>query len=379
MNPADHSPSHRPAAWALLLAFLLVYLSWGTTYLAIKRGVKDEQLPPALFGGVRVCLAGALLLGYVALRGGRLRLDRRDLAGVVVGGLLLFVGGNGLITLAEKTVPSGVAAVLAATTPLWIALLEMLWPRGERLSGRGWLGLGIGLGGVLVLLAPKLNEPGDFLSDAGPFLVLGSAASWALGALVLRHWRVRASHLAGAGYQMFLGGGSLALLGLVLGETNALPATITAGAAASFVYLLIVGSLVGFVAFNWLLGHVSAARAGTYAYVNPVVAVLVGCLLDGEELTGWILGGITIILAGVALVRTSRVFSLRVGVTTGKPASERPAQQPGGTGIDSSWYDPYGKIHRKSWQFNSPRNRQLDDGGCHGKHPPDPLSRERGT
>jgi drug/metabolite transporter (DMT)-like permease len=303
MNSVKHSAPPRPAAWALILAFTLVYLSWGTTYLAIKRGVKDEHLPPALFGGTRVCLAGLLVLGYLGLRGERLRLEGRDLLGVTLGGAFLFVGGNNLLALSERTLPSGVAAVFVATTPLWIALFEMFWPRGDRLGGRGWLGLAIGLAGVLVLLGPNLRDPADLLIDFGPLLVLCSAASWSLGALIMRHWRVRASHLTAAGYQMMLGGAGQILVGLAVGETADLPEQITPGAVGAFVYLLIVGSLVGFVAFNWLLGHVSASRAGTYAYVNPVVAVLVGCALDGEALTGWVVGGIVVILAGVALVR----------------------------------------------------------------------------
>jgi drug/metabolite transporter (DMT)-like permease len=306
MNHPPTPSSTRPAAWALLLAFTLIYLSWGTTYLAIKRGVKDEQLPPALFGGVRVCLAGAILLAYLRLRGEPLGLSRRDFGNVALAGILLFVAGNGLITLAEKTVPSGVTAVLVAATPLWIALFEMLWPQGERLTWRGWLGMVLGLGGVLLLLHDKLADPAAFLQDAGPLLVLVSSCSWALGSLLLRHRRLNSSHLAAAAYQMFLGGGSLALLGVLLGEPQQLTADrFTPGAAAAFFYLLIVSSLVGFVAFNWLLGHVSAARVGTYAYVNPVVAVLVGTLLDDEELTSWILGGIVVILSGVALVRAS--------------------------------------------------------------------------
>src|SRR5262245_2797136 len=142
-RPAKPSSPHRPAASAVALAFALLYLSWGTTYLAIKEGVRD--LPPALFGGVRVCLAGVLLAAYPALRGEPLRLPRRELLWTGLGGLLLFVGGNGMITAAEKTVPSGVASVLVATTPLLMALLETLWPRGERLSARGWLGLLVGL------------------------------------------------------------------------------------------------------------------------------------------------------------------------------------------------------------------------------------------
>jgi drug/metabolite transporter (DMT)-like permease len=320
MTAKSHSSPRRPATWALILAFALVYVSWGTTYLAIKRGVKDEHLPPALFGGVRVCLAGLILLGYLALRGEDLRLTRRDLFGVTLGGVLLFVGGNNLLALAERTVPSGVAAIIAATTPLWIAVLEMFWPRGDRLAGRGWLGVVIGLGGVILLFWPKLHQPTDFLVDVGPLLMLGSAASWSLGALFLRHWRLRAPHLTTAAYQMAIGGACQALTGVAAGEIAALPAEITPGAVGAFVYLLIVGSLIGFVAFNWLLGHVPAARVGTYAYVNPIIALFVGSLVDGEELTVWALGGIVVILTGVALVRGGARPGARAAVES--PADE---------------------------------------------------------
>jgi drug/metabolite transporter (DMT)-like permease len=312
MTHPDTTPSpRRPPTWALVLAFGLVYLSWGTTYLAIKKGVKDERLPPALFGGVRVCLAGAVLLGYLALRGRPVGLSGRACGGAALAGLVLFVGGNGLITAAERTVPSGVAAVLAASTPLWIGLLAMLWPRGERLGGRGWLGLVLGLGGVLLLLAPRLHGANSFVADWGPLMVLGSACSWALGSLIVRHRRSDGSHLTAAAYQMLLGGGGLAVVGLALGEADELtPDRLTVGAACAFFYLLIVGSLVGFVAYNWLLGHVPAAQVGTYAYVNPLVAILVGCL-DGEELTGGIVAGMAVILAGVALVRRDHTFASR--------------------------------------------------------------------
>jgi drug/metabolite transporter (DMT)-like permease len=303
MTATDPLPARpRPATWAIVIAFALIYTSWGTTYLAIKKGVKDEQLPPALFGGVRVCLAGLLLLGYLAARGQSVRLPRRDLASVALVGCVLFVGGNGLITAAERTVPSGVAAVLAATTPLWIGLFAMLWPGGERLAGRGWLGLAVGLGGVLLLLSPRLGDPADFVRDLGPLLVLGSACCWSFGSVMMRHQRLGGSHLAAAAYQMALGGGCLALLGVACGEVEHLPAAITPGATGAFCYLLVVGSLVGFVAYNWLLGHVPPAQVGTYAYVNPAVAMLVAWI-DGEEMTIWLFGGIAVILAGVALVR----------------------------------------------------------------------------
>jgi drug/metabolite transporter (DMT)-like permease len=287
-----------------VLAFALVYLSWGTTYLAIKKGVQQEQLPPALFGGVRVGLAGVVLLGYLGLVGGSVRLPREDWAGVAVTGVLLFVGGNGLVTFAERTVPSGLAAVLVATTPLWIALVERCRPGGERVRARGWLGLALGLAGVVLLLAPGLGaEAGPSLDGVGPFLVLGSAFCWALGSVVLRHCRLRGPHLAAAAWQMVVGGGGLALAGLVCGEVGELPERVTPGAVGAFCYLLVVGSLVGFVAFNWLLSHVPAPQVGTYAYVNPIIAVLAGCLIDQEEFTAAMAGGIIVILAGVALVR----------------------------------------------------------------------------
>jgi drug/metabolite transporter (DMT)-like permease len=303
---ADLDLPRRPPAGALVLAFALVYLSWGTTFLAIKKGVQEEQLPPALFGGVRVCLAGVVLLGYLRLRGGPLRLPRGDWAVVAFVGVLMFMGGNGLLTVAERTMPSGLAAVLTATTPLWVAVLEWCRPGGDRVRAWGWLGLVLGLAGVALLLAPGLQEGAAFLGETGPFLVLGSACCWGLGSVVLRHRRLRGPHLTAAAYQMVLGGGGLALTGLFIGETGALPGHLTPGAAGAFLYLLVVGSLVGYVAFNWLLGHVPAPQVSTYSYVNPLVAVLVGCLLDGEEFTGWMAAGIAVILAGVALVRGSR-------------------------------------------------------------------------
>jgi drug/metabolite transporter (DMT)-like permease len=305
--------SHRPATWAVILAFAVIYVSWGTTYLAIREGVHNQQLPPALFGGTRITLAGWILLFFVAVRGDSLRFSRHEFRWIVLGGLLLFVGGNGLITVAERTVESGIASVLAATTPLWLALLEMCWPRGERLALRGWLGLLLGLGGVLVLLAPKLHDATTLPSDPGPLLVLGSALVWSLGSLVARYHRPRCSHLVVAAYQMIIGGSTLALLGLLLGEGQQLTADrFTSRAWFAFSYLLIVGSLLGFVAFNWLLGHVSATLVGTYAYVNPLIAIMVGWLLGGEDLTARIIGGMVIILSGVALVRMGHEKSPRV-------------------------------------------------------------------
>jgi drug/metabolite transporter (DMT)-like permease len=250
MKGESSSPS---VAW-IVLAFAAVYLSWGTTYLATTIGVGQEHMPPAIFGGSRVTLAGCVLLIYQWLVGTRLRIPRRELSWIVLSGLLLFVGGNGLINVAQKTVESGRASILVATTPLWLALLEMLYPWGERLLPRGWIGLCIGMCGVLLL------QPAEITDHRGPLLALGSAFCWAIGSLVLRYHRPTAPHLVVAAVQMIVGGGSLFLIGVALGEIAEVPNPIPSRALGAYFYLLTVGSLVGFVAFNWLLGHVSATK-----------------------------------------------------------------------------------------------------------------------
>ncbi|MBM4068665.1 MAG: hypothetical protein FJ271_06935 [Planctomycetes bacterium] len=303
MQADPDSSAKPPAAWAIGLAFALVYISWGTTYLATQKGVRDEQLPPALFGGTRVCLAGALLLVFLALRREAWRLPASDVRGIALSALFLFVGGNGLINFAERTVNSGLAAVIAATTPLWVGVMEMISADGEKLNGRGWLGLIVGLGGVVLLLGHKLQQTSIFGQDVNLLLVLGSAWCWAAGSIVLRRQRLASTRLAGAAWQMVLGGGVLAFLGVLTGEVERLPEQWTATAVSAFLYLLIVGSLIGFVSFNWLLAHVSTSRVSTYAYVNPVIAVLVGWLA-GEETNAYLGAGILIILTGVALVRS---------------------------------------------------------------------------
>jgi drug/metabolite transporter (DMT)-like permease len=306
MNAPTSAAPNRPQTSSILLALALVYVSWGTTYLAIHEGVKT--LPPALFGGVRLTLAGVVLLAYLLLRKQFVVLPARDLFWTTLVGILLFVFGNGLISLAEKTVPSGMASVLAATTPLWMALLEVVFPRGERLTWRGWLGLLAGLFGVLLLWVDRLWDEGHAASIWGYALVLGSASAWALGSFVSRYRRSRASPFVLATYQLILGGLSLTMVGLVAGEAGQLrPESFTPNAVFAFFYLLVVGSLIGFVAYAWLLGHVSTTLAGTYAYVNPVVALLAAVLLDKESV-GWpVVLGMGVILLGVALVRQGGV------------------------------------------------------------------------
>jgi drug/metabolite transporter (DMT)-like permease len=306
MNSASVSQQKTPT-WSIALALVYLYIAWGTTYFAIKHGVDAEKLPPMLFAGSRVCLAGMMLLVFLAWRGRPLGLAGRDLSVMVLTGVIFFVGGNGMLTLAEQTVDSGVAAVIAATTPIWVAVLGWLWPHGERLRLGGWLGLLIGLSGVLLLLVPKLTAMHEARQlDVGPLLMLGSTLSWAVGIVLLRHAPARCDLMVASGYQMLIGGGVLTLAGLFVGEAQQLPPEATTGAVTTFVYLLVFGSLLGFIAFSFLLRHVSAALVGTHAYVNPIIAILIGWLW-GETVTGWLGVGIVAVLLGVFLVRLNQL------------------------------------------------------------------------
>jgi drug/metabolite transporter (DMT)-like permease len=310
-----------PASWAVVLALTLVYVAWGTTYLAIKVGV--EQFPPALFGGSRICLAGLLLLGFLAVRGQSLAISMSELFWLGLVSVFMFIGGNWLLSLAEKVMDeSGEAAILAATTPVWMALLEFLWPWGDRLTWKGWLGVVLGLVGLGVMM--KLpHDLTELFTKPGPLYLLASAFGWAMGSFILRHRRRgRASRLVAAGYQMVLGGGLLMLLGFGLGEWSEITlARFTLPAVGAYVYLLIFGSLVGFLAFLWLLDHVSAALAGSYSYVNPVVALLVGWALGHEIIKPEMLLGMAIILGSVFLVRSGTAKpAVRPGV--GAPSGQ---------------------------------------------------------
>jgi drug/metabolite transporter (DMT)-like permease len=307
-----------------MVGFAAVYLSWGTTYLATRIGVGEQHMPPALFGGSRVALAGFILLTVQWFRGATIRMPRHEFLWVSISALLLFVGGNGLINAAQQTVESGKAAILVATTPLFMALLEALHPRGDRLLPRGWIGLFIGLGGVLLL------RPASIEDARGPIMALISAMAWAIGSLVLRYHRPSGSHLVTAAVQMVVGGLSLCLVGLVLGEASRIPNPISRSAVGAYMYLLIFGSLIGFVAFNWLIGHVSSTLVGTYAYVNPLIAVIVGRVVGGEELTGAMIAGMVVILVGVALVRGA----------TRRPEPRAPQPRPPASGLTGYWNNP---------------------------------------
>lgn len=300
---AESLPRPRPAAF--VLAFAVVYLAYGLNYLAIREGVKT--LPPFLFAGAQVAVAGLLLFSWLILRREPCGLAPRNFLWAAVGGLCVFVGGTGLVTMGEQTVHSDVASILRATTPVWVALLEWLRPRGEKLSGPAWAGLALAVAGVLVLVVPRLNAAHTPAEAAGPLLVLGSALSWSVGAMVLRHHRPCASNLLATAYQMTIGGASMILLGLALGEGPEFHAAeLTREAVLAFLFLLVVHSLMGFSTLNWLMKHLSAPLVTTKFYVSPAVAIFAGAWVLGEPVTGAMLVGLGLILAGVALAMWKR-------------------------------------------------------------------------
>lgn len=292
----------RPPTWAFILAFGIVYLAYGLNYLAIKEGVKT--LPPFLFAGSHVTLAGLVLFAWLILRREPFWLPWRNFLWAAAGGIIVFIGGTGLVTMAEATgkIDTGLAAVLRASTPIWVAVLEWLRPKGERLSKTAWAGLLLAIGGVLLLVIPKMEESKSLSDDLGPILVLCSALSWAVGAIVLRHHRPCESNLVATAYQMTIGGLCMVALGLALGEWSVFNvAELTEAAMLGFLFLLVVHSLLGFSALNWLLKYISAPLATTKFYVSPVIAMVAAYLVIQEPITLNMLGGTALILAGVGL------------------------------------------------------------------------------
>ena len=283
----------------IVLAFLTLYLVWGSTYLAIRIGV--QHLPPLLFAGVRWLIAGTALLMYARIRGEAWPRAGREWRIMAVVGPLLIVGGNGLVVFGERWVESGLAALIVATTALWIAGLGSLGRQGEAVGTQAGLGLSIGFAGVILLMWPTTTTPKLHL--LGEFLIALAAFLWAFGTIYARRAQPRTPVVMATAIQSLLGGGILTVMGVAAGEIGAWRWQFDGLAALA--YLTVFGTL-GFFAYLWLMHHTTPAKLGTYAYVNPAIAVMLGGLLLDERLSGrqWI--GTAVILAGVALVTTAR-------------------------------------------------------------------------
>jgi drug/metabolite transporter (DMT)-like permease len=305
----NSAPPSRPSTAAVAVALLIVYVVWGSTYLGIA--VMIETLPPLLAAGVRYAVAGLLMLGALAAHA-RLRRSTEPAerptaahwrSAFIIGSLLL-LGGNGGVVLSELLIPSGVAAVLVATMPIWLALFDSILSR-RRPSGLVIGGLLAGIVGVAILIAPE--EGVDGLDPLGIGLVVMATISWAAGSLYARRAPLPRSALLGTGLEMLAGGVVLMAAGSLIGEigrTNV--AEFSTDSLLALAYLIVFGSIIAFTAYTWLLANVPVSTVGTYAYVNPIVAVALGAVLRSEPITPPRLIATGIILAAVVAMVSGR-------------------------------------------------------------------------
>jgi drug/metabolite transporter (DMT)-like permease len=294
---------HRPA-WKTLLAFAIIYVVWGTTYFAIRVGVRE--VPPFLLAAIRFLIAGGVLHAWMIAHGERSLTTRQWMAACVMA-ILIFVLDYGLLFWAERRVPSGVAAVMMATIPAFTALFEIIFLRTQKLTIRLTVALLIGLGGVAVLVSRSLNFNSDPINKTGAIALIVASISWSLASALSRKLSLPPSKVMSAGAQMLAGGVFLAVISAAAGEFRGFhPWTVSLGAWLALLYLIVAGSIIAFTAYVWLIHHESLTKVGTYAYVNPVVAVLVGYFLGGETLGLRTILGTLFVLTSVVVISSTR-------------------------------------------------------------------------
>lgn len=288
----------------VILAFAAVYVLWGSTYLAIRYAI--ETLPPFLMAATRFLIAGGILFTWATFNGESVRTSFSQWPkAFVIGGLLLLVG-NGGVTWAEKYIASGLAALLVATEPLWVVMWNWALSR-KRPNAMVLLGVLVGLAGVALLVSDGLKRVNgeSSMSLAGAGVVLVSASAWAGGSVYSSRRPIKASTSMAAGMQMLAGGSLLVILALIAGDFQRLSVNNASWVSmAAWFYLVVFGSLIGYTAYSWLLRNVTPARAATYAYVNPVVAVLLGWFIAGEALAPRMLIAAAVIVGSVILITT---------------------------------------------------------------------------
>src|ERR1700674_5274803 len=290
--------------WKTLLAFATIYLVWGTTFLAIRVGVRE--VPPFLLAAMRFLVAGLVLYGWMIAHGERSPTGRQWTSASLLA-ILIFVLDYGLLFWAEQRVPSGIAAVMMDTIPVFMALLEIIFLRTQRLTVRLALALLIGIGGVAVLMSRSLNLGGEPIDRLGAVALIIASMSWSVSSALTRKLPLPSSKVMSSGAQMLAGGVLLALTAAALGEfRNFHPGTISSGVWLSLLYLIVAGSIIAFTAYVWLIHHESPTKVATYAYVNPVVAVLMGYFLGGESLGLRTILGTLFVLTSVVVITSTR-------------------------------------------------------------------------
>ena len=300
-----------PATWKVLLAFAIIYFVWGSTFLAIRVGVRE--VPPFLLAGIRFLTAGVILYAWMRAKGTPSP-DWREWGGAALLAILIFVCDYGLLFWAEKRVPSGIAAVMLATIPVFMALSEIVILRTQRLTARLAIALLVGIGGVAVLVSRSASFGDAPIDTAGACALLVAAISWSVAASLSRRVPLPSAKAMSSGAQMFAGGVLLMGTAFALREFRGFGLqAVSAKAWLALAYLVVAGSILGFTAYVWLIHHESPTKVGTYAYVNPVVAVLVGYFLGGESLGPRTIMGTALVLVSVVVITTAPKKVAQVG------------------------------------------------------------------
>jgi drug/metabolite transporter (DMT)-like permease len=303
MPATEPQPATHPPTWKILLAFAIIYFVWGSTFLAIRVGVRE--VPPFLLAGMRFFVAGIILYVWMRARGTPSPTVRQWGAASFLA-LLIFVFDYGLLFWAERRVPSGVAAVMLATIPVFMALGEIVVLRTQRLTWRLGFALLVGMAGVVILVGRSTRLSGAPVDTAGACALIFAAISWSLAASLSRKFQLPESKVMSSGAQMLAGGVLLTVAAALLGEFRGFRVQeVSRGAWIALAYLIVAGSIAGFTAYVWLIHHESPTKVGTYAYVNPVVAVLVGYFLGGEALGMRTVAGTLLVLVSVVVITTT--------------------------------------------------------------------------
>ncbi len=293
----------QPRTWKVLLAFAIIYFVWGSTFLAIRVGVRE--VPPFLLAGMRFLVAGVVLYCWMRARGTPSPTLRQWRSTFLLA-VLIFVGDYGLVFWAEQRVPSGTAAVMLATIPAFMVISEILILRTQRLTTRLAIALLVGIGGVAVLVSHTMSFGEVPIDTAGACALIVAAMSWSVAAALTRRLPLPGSKVMSSGSQMLAGGVLLFVAAALFGEFRGFRVhAVSREAWFALLYLIVAGSIVAFTAYTWLIHHESPTRVGTYAYVNPVVAVLVGHFLGGETIGARTAFGTLLVLVSVIVITTT--------------------------------------------------------------------------
>jgi drug/metabolite transporter (DMT)-like permease len=296
-------PTSRPQRWKILLAFAIIYLVWGSTFLAIRIGVRE--VPPFLLAGMRFFAAGIVLYSWMRAKG-TTSPSRREWASATLLAVLIFVLDYGLVFWAEQRVPSGITAVMLATIPVFTALMEILILRTQKLTLRLGCALVVGLAGVAVLVSRSVAFGDAPIERSGAIALVVAALCWSLASVLTRKLRLPESKVMSSGAQMLVGGILLMVVAAMFGEFRGFHLrAVSTGAWLALAYLVVAGSIIAFTAYVWLIHHESPTKVGTYAYVNPVIAVVLGYFLGGETLGARTVAGTSLILVSVVLITTT--------------------------------------------------------------------------